>query len=99
MAKSIRSKIKKRLRTAKRARVYQVIEKPRHERSHAMLKQVQAGEALESENADPRKNSFRFGPRDDEVEAGAAPGDFETPQSSVKTPIDFRATSMPTAGR
>jgi len=85
MAKSIRSKIKKRFRTCKRQRVDAVIEKPRLKNIAKKLQDTINGTTPEFKKA---KNMFLY-PNDPES---------EIPQMCVTTPVDFRAEKMPMAG-
>merc|ERR1712216_647328 len=85
MAKSIRSKVKKRFRTAKRHRVEAMIEKPRLERKHKSLKAQINNEVIEAKN---KKNAFLY-PNDKES---------EIPQITIKKPLDFRAEFNEAAG-
>lgn len=87
MAKGVRSKVKKRYRTAKRQRVEALVDGPRRVKLNAKLMKVARGEAVEEEGIQP-KNKFMY-PDDPEA---------EIPQWTVKTPIDFRAEKMPMAG-
>jgi len=85
MAKSIRSKIKKRLRTAKRQRVDAMLIVPRLLESHAALTKVIQGRAIKLGKP---KNAFKFPEADDAF----------FPQHEVVKPIDFRAQAMPMVG-
>ncbi len=92
MAKSIRSKIKKRFRTAKRLRVVAMVEKPRTARKNAALQEVINGSAGSKNQGTSlhkagtagigKRNAFLY-PNDKNA---------EIPQQSVKKPIDFRAS-------
>eukprot|EP00420_Gonyaulax_spinifera_P036777 CAMPEP_0197884476 /NCGR_PEP_ID=MMETSP1439-20131203/10910_1 /TAXON_ID=66791 /ORGANISM="Gonyaulax spinifera, Strain CCMP409" /LENGTH=290 /DNA_ID=CAMNT_0043504209 /DNA_START=112 /DNA_END=984 /DNA_ORIENTATION=+ len=85
MAKSIRAKIKKRLRTVKRQRIDAMVITPRMKESHEALKRVIQGRGITFKAP---KNAFKF------PEADAAC----FPQHEVMKPVDFRATHMPMAG-
>lgn len=85
MAKSIRSKIKKRYRTAKRQRVEKVVEAKRlHDKNSGLMK-LMAGERT---HVAAPQNAF--------LHPGAAGA--EIPQKSVKTAVDFRSEHMPLSG-
>jgi len=100
MAKSIRSKIKKRFRTAKRQRVTAMIEKPRTARKNAALQEVINGtyarEGQQGTASDGKKGIAGVGKRN----AFLYPNDkdAEIPQATVKKPIDFRASHNLAAG-
>jgi len=85
MAKSIRSKIKKRLRTVKRQRVDAMLVTPREKEKNERLQRVIEGRQVTLSRP---KNAFKY------PEADAA----VFPQHEVVKPIDFRAQSMPMAG-
>mmetsp|Transcript_74270 Transcript_74270/g.194792 ORF Transcript_74270/g.194792 Transcript_74270/m.194792 type:complete len:302 (-) Transcript_74270:82-987(-) len=85
MAKSIRSKIKKRLRTAKRQRVDAMIIVPRLLETNAALTKVMQGRAIKLGKP---KNGFKYPEADDAF----------FPQHEVIKPIDFRAQAMPMVG-
>mmetsp|Transcript_68636 Transcript_68636/g.128032 ORF Transcript_68636/g.128032 Transcript_68636/m.128032 type:complete len:238 (-) Transcript_68636:20-733(-) len=85
MAKSIRSKIKKRFRTAKRQRVDAMLVKPLTQEKHEALKRVIEGRSVTL--ARP-KNAFKY--------PDAAGAVF--PQHEVMKPIDFRSQNLPMAG-
>ena len=85
MGKSIRSKIKKRLRTAKRQRVDAMIVTPRENEHNAALNRVIQGRAIKLGKA---KNAFKYPESEDAF----------FPQHEVVKPIDFRAQSMPMVG-
>uniref|UniRef100_A0A7S4RYV3 Uncharacterized protein n=1 Tax=Alexandrium monilatum TaxID=311494 RepID=A0A7S4RYV3_9DINO len=84
MGKSIRAKIKKRLRTAKRQRVEAMIVVPRTREHHQALTRVIEGRSVTL--ARP-KSAFRY------------PGDGSAvfPQHEIMKPIDFRASHLPMA--
>ena len=83
MAKGIRSKVKKRFRTAKRIRVDKLVNLP-NRRECAAGMQLTALGVPEKKTGGP-KNAFLY-PNDPKS---------EIPQTSVKTPIDFRCEAMP----
>lgn len=85
MAKSIRSKIKKRLRTAKRQRVDAMLVTPRNKDHYEKLQQIIQGRGIM--RATP-KNAFKYPDAEDAV----------FPQHEVIKPIDFRAQNLPMAG-
>mmetsp|Transcript_12862 Transcript_12862/g.24255 ORF Transcript_12862/g.24255 Transcript_12862/m.24255 type:complete len:332 (-) Transcript_12862:40-1035(-) len=85
MGKSIRSKIKKRLRTAKRQRVDAMIIKPREAEHYDQLQKVIDGRAVTL--ARP-PNAFKY---------PDAPGAVFA-QHEVMKPVDFRAQNLPMAG-
>jgi len=85
MGKSIRSKIKKRLRTAKRQRVDAMVLTPQLKEHHESLKKVMEGRAVTLKTP---KNAFKH-PNDD----GAA-----FPQHEIMKPIDMRSDRLPAAG-
>lgn len=85
MGKSIRSKIKKRLRTAKRQRVDAMILTPKLKEHNANLQKVAEGRAVTLKTP---KNAFKY-PEDD----GAA-----FPQHTVMKPVDMRSDRLPAAG-
>mmetsp|Transcript_21438 Transcript_21438/g.49097 ORF Transcript_21438/g.49097 Transcript_21438/m.49097 type:complete len:239 (-) Transcript_21438:22-738(-) len=85
MAKSIRSKIKKRFRTAKRQRVDAMLVKPLTQEKHEGLKRVIEGRAV---TLSKPKNAFKY------PDAAAA----VFPQHEVMKPIDFRSQNLPMAG-
>lgn len=85
MAKSIRSKIKKRFRTAKRQRVSEMIDRPRNEKTNRMIAKI--AEGLPYEKKKP-KNAFLY-PKDPEA---------KIPQVCVQKPVDFRSSHLPMAG-
>jgi hypothetical protein len=85
MGKSIRAKIKKRLRTAKRQRVDAMLVRPREEEHYASLQRTIEGRRLEIGKP---KNAFKYPKAADAV----------FPQHEVVKPIDFRAESMPMVG-
>merc|ERR1712112_498280 len=83
--KSIRAKIKKRFRTAKRQRVEEVLEKPSLARKNKSLMEIANGTTV---SVTKPKNWFLYPDASDAVVPGV----------SVKTPIDFRCEHMPMAG-
>lgn len=85
MGKSIRSKIKKRLRTVKRQRVDAMIVTPREEEKHEKLLQVAQGRSVTRLRP---KNGFKYPDSEDAV----------FPQHEVMKPVDFRAQNLPMAG-
>eukprot|EP00933_Yihiella_yeosuensis_P000226 TRINITY_DN10036_c0_g1_i1.p1 TRINITY_DN10036_c0_g1~~TRINITY_DN10036_c0_g1_i1.p1 ORF type:complete len:274 (-),score=76.43 TRINITY_DN10036_c0_g1_i1:145-966(-) len=85
MGKSIRSKIKKRLRTAKRQRVDAMIITPREQEKHDKLVRVSQGKGV---TLSTPKNAFKYPDAEDAV----------FPQHEVIKPIDFRAQNLPMAG-
>ncbi|CAK0822736.1 unnamed protein product [Prorocentrum cordatum] len=85
MAKSIRSKIKKRLRTAKRQRIDAMIVVPRLKEHHEALTRVAQGRTIETRKP---KNAFKYPKAPDAV----------FPQHEIMKPIDFRAQNLPMAG-
>lgn len=85
MGKSIRSKIKKRFRTAKRERVEHMVRQPNLEKNHSSLMEIAAG-VKKTEKT--KKNMFLH-PDDP---------DAEIPQYCLKKPIDFRCEHLPMAG-
>eukprot|EP00930_Biecheleria_cincta_P002670 TRINITY_DN103668_c0_g1_i1.p1 TRINITY_DN103668_c0_g1~~TRINITY_DN103668_c0_g1_i1.p1 ORF type:complete len:251 (+),score=66.97 TRINITY_DN103668_c0_g1_i1:72-824(+) len=85
MGKSIRSKIKKRLRTVKRQRVDAMIITPREHEKHEKLLKVAQGRAVTMSTP---KNAFKYPDNDDAA----------FPQHEVMKPIDFRAQNLPMAG-
>lgn len=85
MGKSIRSKIKKRLRTVKRQRVDAMIIRPQTQEHHDALKRVIEGRAVRLNSP---KNAFKY-PED----AGAG-----FPQHKIMKPIDYRSSNLPMSG-
>lgn len=85
MGKSIRSKIKKRLRTAKRQRVDAMLVTPREQEHHEALQKVIQGRGVTLSRP---KNGFKYPTSDDAV----------FPQHEVVKPIDFRSSNLPMAG-
>jgi len=85
MAKSIRCKIKKRLRTAKRQRMEAMVYNPRDQEKYERLKRVIEGRSY---SLSKPKNAFKY----PEAEGAAFP------QHQVDKPIDFRAQSLPMVG-
>lgn len=85
MGKSIRSKIKKRLRTAKRQRMDAMVITPREHEKHEALVRVAQGRSVTLSRP---KNAFKYPEADDAM----------FPQHEVMKPIDFRASHMPMAG-
>merc|ERR1719159_2319600 len=84
MAKGIRSKVKKRFRTAKRELVDASIEKKRKEQAHLKQKLVAEGRYLEV-MPKKKKNAFLY------------PDDPESafPQHEVVKPLDLRSAALP----
>lgn len=85
MAKSIRSKIKKRLRAVKRQRVDAMISTPQAKEHNAALRKVMEGRQVTL--ARPR-NAFKYPQARDAV----------FPQHEIMKPIDFRPDHLPMAG-
>ena len=85
MGKSIRSKIKKRLRTVKRQRVDAMIITPREEEKHERLIQTAQGRSVTRLRP---KNAFKYPESEDAV----------FPQHEIMKPVDFRAQNLPMAG-
>jgi len=85
MAKSIRCKVKKRLRTVKRQRMDAMVCTPRVEEHHKSLLSVANGTQVRFSKV---KNAFKY-PND---------ADAAFPQHEVVKPIDFRCQSLPMAG-
>jgi len=85
MGKSIRSKIKKRLRTVKRQRVDAMLVAPREEEHYQSLQKVIEGRSVKL--ARP-KNAFKYPDAEGAVFA----------QHELMKPIDFRAQNLPMAG-
>jgi len=85
MAKSIRSKIKKRLRTAKRQRVDAMVCRPQAQEHYESLKRVSEGRSVRLSKP---KNAFKY----PESEGACFP------QHEMWKPIDFRAQKLPMAG-
>ena len=85
MGKSIRSKIKKRLRTAKRQRADAMIYTPQTKAHHEALQRVIQGRSF---TLSTPKNAFKYPDA-----KGAA-----FPQHQVMKPIDYRAQNLPMAG-
>lgn len=85
MGKSIRSKIKKRLRTAKRQRVDAMIIRPETQEKHDQLRRVIEGRSY---TLTQPKNAFKYPDAEGAVFA----------QHEILKPIDFRASHMPMAG-
>eukprot|EP00746_Dinoflagellata_sp_MGD_P005285 gnl/MRDRNA2_/MRDRNA2_110239_c0_seq1.p1 gnl/MRDRNA2_/MRDRNA2_110239_c0~~gnl/MRDRNA2_/MRDRNA2_110239_c0_seq1.p1 ORF type:complete len:208 (-),score=55.97 gnl/MRDRNA2_/MRDRNA2_110239_c0_seq1:11-634(-) len=86
MGKSIRSKIKKRFRTAKRQRIEEVMIKPRLAQLNAKIKKIQDG-ALDEVYKPRPKNAF--------LHPDAEGAEF--PQHTVLKPVDFRSANLPGA--
>jgi hypothetical protein len=86
MGKSIRSKIKKRFRTAKRQRIEKVMIRPRLEQLNAKIKKIQDGD-LEGVHKPRPKNAF--------LHPDAEGAEF--PQHTVLKPVDFRSANLPGA--
>jgi len=85
MAKSIRSKIKKRLRTAKRQRVDAMLVTPQAKEHHEALQRTIQGRSITFSRP---KNAFKHPKAEDAV----------FPQHEVVKPIDFRSSHLPMAG-
>mmetsp|Transcript_25096 Transcript_25096/g.30561 ORF Transcript_25096/g.30561 Transcript_25096/m.30561 type:complete len:231 (+) Transcript_25096:53-745(+) len=85
MGKSIRSKIKKRLRTVKRQRVDAMIVTPREQEKHEKLLQTAQGRSVTRLRP---KNAFKYPDSEDAV----------FPQHEIMKPVDFRAQNLPMAG-
>jgi len=85
MAKSIRCKVKKRLRTVKRQRMDAMVCTPRIEEHHKSLVSVSNGTQVKFSKV---KNAFKY-PND---------ADAAFPQHEVVKLIDFRCQSLPMAG-
>lgn len=85
MGKSIRSKIKKRLRTVKRQRVDAMIVTPREKEKHEKLVQTAQGRSVTRLRP---KNAFKYPDSEDAV----------FPQHEIMKPVDFRAQNLPMAG-
>lgn len=85
MGKSIRSKIKKRLRTVKRQRADAMIYTPQTQEHHDSLQRLIEGRSVSL--AKP-KNAFKY-----PDEKGAC-----FPQHTIMKPIDYRAENLPMAG-
>lgn len=85
MGKSIRAKIKKRLRTAKRQRMDAMVITPREIEKHEALVRVAQGRSVKLSRP---KNAFKYPEAEDAA----------FPQHEVMKPIDFRASNMPMAG-
>lgn len=85
MGKSIRSKIKKRLRTVKRQRVDAMIVTPREQEKHEKLVQTAQGRSVTRLRP---KNAFKYPDSEDAV----------FPQHEIMKPVDFRAQNLPMAG-
>jgi len=85
MGKSIRSKIKKRFRTAKRQRVNELIRKPQVAQSYQDLVDVANGVKKVTKQT---INKFMYPDHPD----------AEVPQFCIKKPIDFRCENLPMAG-
>mmetsp|Transcript_109164 Transcript_109164/g.319525 ORF Transcript_109164/g.319525 Transcript_109164/m.319525 type:complete len:336 (-) Transcript_109164:126-1133(-) len=85
MGKSIRAKIKRRLRTAKRHRVEAMIVRPQTQEHHEALTRVIEGRSVTFTKP---KNAFKY------------PSDATSvfPQHEIMKPIDFRSSHMPVAG-
>jgi hypothetical protein len=86
MAKGLRSKVKKRFRTAKRELVNATVEKKRLEESNRKLKLIQEGRLAEV-MPKTKKNAFLY-PND---------ADAEFPQHQLVKPLDFRSAALPGA--
>mmetsp|Transcript_25202 Transcript_25202/g.40343 ORF Transcript_25202/g.40343 Transcript_25202/m.40343 type:complete len:255 (+) Transcript_25202:115-879(+) len=85
MGKSIRSKIKKRLRTAKRQRIDAMVILPREQEKHDRLVRTSQGRSVTLLKP---KNGFKYPNADDAA----------FPQHEVLRPVDFRAQNLPMAG-
>lgn len=85
MAKSIRSKIKKRLRTAKRHRMDVMVIRPREEKHFAALTKQMQGQGI---TLSKPRNAFRHPDAKDAI----------FPQREIMKPIDFRSSHNPLAG-
>lgn len=85
MGKSIRSKIKKRLRTVKRQRVDAMIVRPQTQEHYDSLMKVVNGTSVRLNSP---KNAFRYPDAEGAVFA----------QHQIYKPIDFRASHLPMAG-
>jgi len=85
MAKSIRAKIKKRLRTAKRQRVDAMLVTPREREHYDALQKVIEGRSV---TLSKTKNAFKYPEEDDAF----------FPQRELMKPIDFRSKNLPVAG-
>jgi len=85
MAKSIRSKIKKRLRTVKRQRVDAMIVRPQTQEHHDNLVKVMQGRSVRLSSP---KNAFKYPDAEGAVFA----------QHTIMKPIDFRSSHLPMAG-
>lgn len=85
MAKSIRSKIKKRLRTVKRQRVDAMIVRPQVQANYDNLVAVMQGRSVRLNSP---KNAFKY--PDDEASVFS--------QHEIFKPIDFRSSHLPMAG-
>lgn len=85
MAKSIRCKLKKRLRTAKRQRIDVMVTTPHLKEHHENLTRVAQGRTIEKRTP---KNAFKYPKAPDAV----------FPQHEIIKPIDFRASHLPMAG-
>jgi hypothetical protein len=85
MGKSIRSKIKKRLRTVKRQRVDAMIVTPQAQEHHESLMRVAEGRSVRLTSP---KNAFKYPDAEGAVFA----------QHKIMKPIDFRSSHLPMAG-
>jgi len=85
MGKSIRSKIKKRLRTVKRQRVDAMIVRPQVQEHYDSLMRVVEGRSVRLSTP---KNAFKYPDEEGAVFA----------QHEIFKPIDFRASHLPMAG-
>lgn len=85
MGKSIRCKVKKRLRTAKRQRVDAMICRPREQEHFAALTKQMQGQGI---TLSTPRNAFRYPNGKDAV----------FPQHEIMKPIDFRSENLPMAG-
>lgn len=85
MGKSIRCKVKKRLRTAKRQRVDAMVCVPREQEKYDALKRVMEGRQVTLSRP---KNAFKYPNEKDAI----------FPQHELMKPIDFRSSNLPMAG-
>ena len=85
MAKSIRSKVKKRYRTAKRVLVDAVIEKERVQKANTLCNMIAKGQYRAVKKP---ANAFKYPDGPDAV----------FPQLAPVKPLDFRSEALPTAG-
>jgi len=85
MGKSIRSKVKKRLRTAKRQRIDAMLVRPREEEHFSQLTKQMNGQGI---TLSTPKNAFKYPKAKDAI----------FPQKEIVKPIDFRSENLPMAG-